>query len=199
MSKRKLTPEELRQLRLDVLASGQSPKLIEVIERNIDTLVEVRRQIARARGPQDRLADAITAWSGSMPFVFVHAAWFAGWVVSNLGWFGPRWMFDPFPFGLLTMIVSLEAIFLATFVLLSQNRQAEVAEQRAELDLQINLLSEYELTRVLKLVDAIADHLGLAEGRDPELEDLKRDVSPEAVIREMDRRKHVLDRESGRD
>src|SRR4051812_34748677 len=155
MPRRPLTDDELRQLRLTYL--GRDPELVGVIERNIRTLVEVRRQIERSRGRRDRLADAITAWSGSMPFIFVHAAWFAGWIASNLGWLGPRLVFDPFPFGLLTMIVSLEAIFLATFVLLSQNRQAEVAEQRAELDLQINLLSEYELTRVLKLVDAIAD------------------------------------------
>lgn len=174
-------------------------EIVDVVERNIASLVEARRQIERSRGRQDRIADAITAWSGSMPFIFVHATWFVGWIVPNLGWLGPGWVFDPFPFGLLTMIVSLEAIFLSTFVLLSQNRQAEVSEQRAELDLQINLLSEYELTRVLKLVDAIADHLGLTEGLDPELEDLKRDVKPEEVIRELDRHKRELDRETGRD
>ncbi len=112
----------------------------------------------------------------------------------NLGWLGPRRTFDPFPFGLLLMIVSRESVFLMTFVLLSQNRQAEAAERRAELDLQINLLTEYEMTRVLKLVDAIADRLGLPEGRDPDVEGLKRDVGPEEVLREMD----LLRRASGR-
>ena len=111
--------------------------------------------------------------------------------MDNLGGFGLT-IFDPYPFGLLTMIVSLEAIFLATFVLLSQNRQAEDAEQRAELDLQINLLSEHEITRILTLVDAIADHLGLEAGQDPELDELKMDVKADAVLKEMEDRKKEL-------
>src|SRR3954463_11890511 len=111
---------------------------------------------------------------------------------SWASWLGQRWVFDPYPFGLLTMVVSLEAIFLATFVLLSQNRQAEDAEQRAELDLQINLLSEHEITRILTLVDAIADHLGLEAGQDPEIDELKMDVKADAVLKEMEARKKEL-------
>jgi uncharacterized membrane protein len=79
---------------------------------------------------------------------------------------------------------------LATFVLISQNRISEIADQRADLDLQINLLAEYEITRVLTLVDAIADHMGLEVGKDPEVDELKSDVSPEIVIEEMEERKH---------
>jgi uncharacterized membrane protein len=170
------------------------PHLSGAIERNIATLTEVRRQLESAKTGEDRAADRITAFSGSMPFLYLHAARFGAWIALNLGWLGPRRTFDPYPFGLLTMIVSLESIFLATYVLLSQNRQAEAAERRAELDLQINLLTEYEVTRVLKLVDAIADHLGLLEGRDPDVEGLKRDLGPEEVLREMD----LLRRASGR-
>jgi uncharacterized membrane protein len=80
--------------------------------------------------------------------------WFAVRILANVGWFGIE-PFDPFPFGLLTTIVSLEAIFLSTFVLVSQNRQSAIADRRAQLDLQINLLAEYEVTRLLKLQDAI--------------------------------------------
>src|SRR5258706_14097425 len=116
-----------------------------------------------------------------MIFVYIHVAWFGIWLAINLGWplLKP---FDPYPFNLLTMIVSLEAILLATFVLISQNRISEIADQRADLDLQINLLAEDEITRVLTLGDAIADHLGLEGGRDPEGEELQNEVPPEVVV-----------------
>jgi uncharacterized membrane protein len=175
------------------IAAAQSrlianPRLQRVVERNINTLFELRLELERSKDAKDRLADWITGWSGSMSFVMLHVAWFAGWVIVNLGW-TPCPVFDPYPFSLLTMVVSLEAIFLATFVLISQNRTAEVDAQRNDLDLQIDLLAEYELTRVLTLVDAIADHLGLKIASDPELEELKRDVAPELVVRELQQRK----------
>jgi uncharacterized membrane protein len=96
--------------------------------------------------------------------------------------------FDPFPFGLLTTIVSLEALFLSTFVLVSQNRQAELADRRTELDLQINLLTEYELTRALTLTDRIATKLEVADDDDEELKQLEQDVEPEAVLRKLERK-----------
>ncbi len=90
---------------------GPSSYLSTVIERNIDTLLEVRRQIERRKSKRDRAADVVTAFSGSMFFLYVHIAWFVSWIAVNLGLLGIP-PFDPFPFGLLTMIVSLEAIFL---------------------------------------------------------------------------------------
>jgi uncharacterized membrane protein len=183
---RKHVSDEIKRLKLMRLAAGHNPSLCAVVERNITALIEVRRQAERRRGLQSRIADAITEFSGSMLFIYLHAVWFGLWVLANLGGLGPRLVFDPYPFGLLTMIVSLEAIFLSTFVLLSQNRQAEMADRRADLDLQINLLTEYEVTRILTLVDAIADHFGLEPGADPEIEDLKKDIVPEQVLREID-------------
>ena len=97
---------------------------------------------ARMRGTEDRAADSITAFSGTMKFVYIHAAWFAVWIACNEGWFGRAAVFDPYPFGLLTMIVSLEAIFLSTFVMISQNRQAAREKGRADLDFETNLRSE---------------------------------------------------------
>jgi len=165
----------------------RNPRLAPVVERNINTILELRQEMERSRCLQERVADAITAWSGSMLFVYVHVIWFGLWIVINLHL--TRFpAFDPYPFGLLTMIVSLEAIFLATFVLISQNRQATVDAQRNDLDLQVDLLAEYEVTRVLALVDAIADHLGLDVGKDPELDDLKQDTEPEALVQEMQQR-----------
>jgi uncharacterized membrane protein len=98
--------------------------------------------LARMRGTQDRIADAITTFAGTMQFVYIHAAWFTVWIVFNEGLFGHSAVWDPYPFGLLTMIVSLEAIFLSTFVMVSQNRQAMREKVRADLDFETNIRSE---------------------------------------------------------
>jgi uncharacterized membrane protein len=103
---------------------------------------------------EDRLADKITAFSGSMVFVYVHVVWFTAWIVLNV----TIWRFDPYPFGLLTLVVSLEAIFLSTFVLLSQNREASRSDLRSEIDFETNVLSEVWL-------EAVADNLGIDVGR----------------------------------
>jgi uncharacterized membrane protein len=182
-----LSHEIQQRMKEAQLARCRNPHLADVVERNICTLVDLRHEYERSRSLQDRAADAITAFSGSMRFVYLHLVWFGLWIALNLGWLGVR-PFDPFPFGLLTMIVSLEAIFLSTFVLISQNRMSFVADHRADLDLQINLLAEYEITRILTLVDAMADHMGIAAARDRELDELKQDVTPETVLREIDER-----------
>ncbi|MGP8304233.1 DUF1003 domain-containing protein [Streptomyces inhibens] len=106
---------------------------------------------------QDHIADVITAFAGSMVFVYVHMVWFAGWILINEGLFGQAAVFDPFPFGLLTMIVSLEAIFLSTFVMVSQNRQAARDTIRADLNFEASVRSEVWST-----------NLGRALGLDPE-------------------------------
>jgi uncharacterized membrane protein len=108
----------------------------------------------RLRSDQDRAADAITRFAGSMSFVYLHLGWFAVWIVLNVGLVGSTFVFDDFPFGLLTMIVSLEAIFLSTFVMISQNREATRAEVRASLDFETNLTAGV-------LVRAIAKHTGV--------------------------------------
>lgn len=158
-----------------------STPFIDILDRNIRTLVEIRRQAERKKSIQERAADAITTFTGSMLFVYIHLLWIGGWIVYNLGWLGLR-PFDPYPFGLLTMIGSLEAIFLSTFVLISQNRMAAVADKRAELDLQINLLAEHEVTQVLTLTDAIAQHLGVKRVPDPDIEESKTDIDPASVL-----------------
>jgi uncharacterized membrane protein len=144
------------------------PLLSHVIERNIRTITRLRLQTAHERTVQERLADAITSFSGSMVFVYLHILWFGAWLLVNTGRVGIP-PFDPFPYGLLTMIVSLEAIFLSTFVLISQNRFSDEADRRAELDLQIGLLAEHEITRVLQMLDAIQDKLGIENDADSEL------------------------------
>jgi uncharacterized membrane protein len=104
---------------------------------------------------EERAADKITAFSGSMLFVYLHIVWFTIWIVLNVT---TRWRFDPYPFGLLTLVVSLEAIFLSTFVLLSQNREAARSDVRSEIDFETNVLSEVWL-------EAVADKLGIDVAR----------------------------------
>ena len=160
--------------------------LAKIIEQNINTIINTRRTADNQRTMEERIADAITDFSGRMYFVYFHIVWFAVWIVLNLGFFGIQ-PFDPYPFGLLTMVVSLEAIFLATFVLISQNRISAEADRRADLNLQIGLLTEHELTRVLKMLDTIQDKLGIDNDSDHELLDLEKNVHPEDVLEEMDR------------
>lgn len=165
---------------------GTNPTVNKAIERYIRTIVHMRLKAASQRTREQRLADAITSFSGRMAFVYVHIVWFSIWILLNSGWFNIQ-PFDPFPYGLLTMVVSLEAIFLATFVLISQNRMSEQSEERADLDLHIDLLTEYELTRVLQMLDAIQDKLGIPNQEDPELADLEMETKPEEVLAEIER------------
>jgi uncharacterized membrane protein len=165
-------------------SSPGRPALADIIERNINTMAEVRAAEREHATLQDRLADGLTRFSGNMWFVYLHVVWFAWWIAQNEGWIGHQ-RFDPFPFGLLTLIVSLEAIFLSTFVLISQNRAATVADMRADLDLQIDLLAEYEVTQVLQLVRAVGEKAGVPQCSTPELQELSRPVVVREIINEM--------------
>jgi uncharacterized membrane protein len=160
--------------------------LADVIERNITTLSRLRQETAQGRTLQAYLADAITSFTGRMHFIYLHIIWFSGWIVANAGWWQLR-PFDPFPYGLLTMIVSLEAIFLSTFVLISQNRLSDEAERRADLHLHIGLLTEHEVTRVLQMLDAVQQHMGIANHTASELAQLEVETKPEDVLAEIHR------------
>lgn len=170
------------------LKSERNDRLADVIERNIDLIDLLRKKSEMSRAPQDKFADAMTNWSGSMAFFYVHVVWFGVWIALNLGWIPGVRPFDPFPFGLLTMVVSLEAIFLSTFVLISQNRAARLSEQQDDLDLQINILAEYEITRMLRLVDKIAAQMGIEDAYDEEIDQLCMPVSPDVLLHQIERR-----------
>lgn len=151
-----------------------------VMERNIRTLVE-RKKVEEERKPRQlRIADKVTHFTGSMRFVYIHLVLFGAWIISNLPGV-PLPKFDP-TFVVLAMFASVEAIFLSTFVLISQNRMAEQADKRADLDLQVSLLAEHEVTRLITLVKAIAEKLDIDESRNPELHELQQDVAPERVL-----------------
>lgn len=159
-----------------------NPAMTRVVERNIQALVERQRETRRKMGAQNRIADVITGFTGSMLFVYLHLLIFGGWIVINLGW-TPLPQFDE-SFVVLAMVASVEAIFLSTFVLISQNRMQADADRRADLDVQIGLLTEHEVTKLLTLIDAIAQKLDIQVTE--EVRDLKRDVAPEEVLDKLE-------------
>jgi uncharacterized membrane protein len=142
---------------------------------------------AQHSGEQTKMqfvADWLTTFASSTGFFVFHVLAFAAWLLWNSPFFGlPR--FDPFPFGLLTMIVSLEAIFLSIFVLMSQGRESRIAELREELTLQVNLKIEEEITKTLHLVAGLYTRLGLTLGNDPDLREMLQPLDPKKMENEV--------------
>lgn len=168
-----------------------NPILSDVVENNIRSMLRLSTQRLRERSLQEKLADGITHVSGRMAFVYFHVIWFAAWIVLNTGHVGVK-LFDPYPYGFLTMIVSLEAIFLSTFVLISQNRLSEEADRRADLDMHIGLLNEAKMTHALSMLHSIQKKLDIGTDDDPALLDFLMQTSPEEVLAEIARvQKHV--------
>jgi len=159
--------------------------MARVVDRNIRALLEQRQEQQDSRSRQERIADAVTRFTGSMRFVYIHLLLFGSWIVTNLGWVPGFPRFDP-SFVVLAMVASVEAIFLSTFVLISQNRMSALADKRADLDLQVSLLAEHEITKLATLVSAVADHLGVETHVDDELGEITQDVAPEAVLDEIE-------------
>lgn len=159
----------------------QSGGMASVLDRNIRVMDLRREQDEHRASREERFADAITRFAGSMWSVYLHLLLFGFWIVANLGWlsFVPPWDES---LVILAMFASVEAIFLSTFVLISQNRMGEAAQRRADLDLQINLLAEHEVTRLVALVSAMAKKLDVETEIDTDVEELKKDVEPDAVL-----------------
>lgn len=155
--------------------------LNSALRRNIDALRERRKRELEIAPAQERLAQFITSFTGSMKFVYIHVAIYGFWIFANLGWIPRVQAWDP-TFVVLAMVASVEAIFLSTFVLITQNRMSRMSERRAELDVQISLLAEAEITKLVELVSKLAERMGVPESGQPELEEMKRDVAPEAVL-----------------
>ncbi|MBV9377475.1 MAG: DUF1003 domain-containing protein [Alphaproteobacteria bacterium] len=137
---------------------------------------------------EERIARGITRFSGTMQFVYVHIVVYGFWILINLGVVPGVPKFDP-SFVILAMVASVEAIFLSTFILITQNRMSAVAERRAELDLQVSLLAEHEVTKLTTMLSAVAERLGVETEVDEEVEELKEDVAPEAVLDEIEERR----------
>ncbi len=131
-----------------------------------------RAKVDRRRGLSDRFADFLTEEFGTVFFLSINAIWFLAWILINTGHVPGIRIFDPYPFGFLTMVVSLEAIFLAVIVLISQNRAAKIAEIREEVDLQVNSITEGEVTKVINLLMLLLEKNGIKVDDDPDLKEM---------------------------
>lgn len=154
---------------------------------NIRTIIRLEEEMARRRTFADRLGDAIGTFTGTITFVVLHLLWFGVWASINSGLvpFIPK--FDPYPFSLLCMLVSLEGVLLTTFVLIKQNRAGQRADRRAHLDLQVNLLTEKEVTKVIQMLERISAHLNIErEVVDQEVRELGEVTAVDDLARELD-------------
>lgn len=144
-----------------------------------------RAKFMAQRQPIEVLADTITRYFGSINFAILHIAIFSLWILTNLGLISGFEPFDPYPFSLLTTFVSLEAIFLAVIVLISQNRSEQISDLRQEIDFQINMQAEQEITRLMKMVNEIHQHLGLSKKSDPQLKAMMKTLDPQKLEDEI--------------
>jgi uncharacterized membrane protein len=160
-------------------------QLSEALERNIAALGRRQAREAASASLEDRVAQAITGFTGSMRFVYLHLVVYAAWIAVNSGIVPGFKPFDP-SFVILASEASVEAIFLSTFVLISQNRMQQAADKRADLDLHINLLAEHELTKLAVVVNAIAEKMQVSVPA--EMGEVERDIAPEAVLDELEGR-----------
>ena len=150
------------------------------IASNVTEIVDLERAQRKKRTIGEQLSEVIAGFCGSMTFVYVHIAWFGFWIIFNDI---PSVAFDPFPYTFLTLVVSLEAIFLSTFILISQNHDTQLSERRNHLDLQINLLAEQENTKILELLQAIAEKVGVT--CDPEVDVLLEPIQPKKLVKQI--------------
>jgi len=161
------------------------PSTVEDITKvNVQTIGRLEEAAKAERAKSDQIADVIANFCGSMPFVWAHLIWFAAWIIINT--MPGVDHFDPFPFNFLTLIVSLEAIFLSTFILISQNHETRLSERRNQLDLQINLLTEQENTKMLTLLGRIAEKVGVKIDDDPSLQVLEQATRPEQLVDQIE-------------
>lgn len=157
----------------------------ELVKHHREKIKSFKAKMDLDRSITDRLADFLTEKFGSVWFLSLNAFWFGAWMIVNTGLIPGITPFDPFPYGLLTMIVSLEAIFLAIIVLISQNRAAHIADLREEIELQLNVRAEQEITKILIMLDEIHDHLGLDPNDDEELVMMKQKTDLNAIEKEI--------------
>jgi uncharacterized membrane protein len=156
-------------------------------EFNIAAIAKLEQDALSSRSRTERASDAITKFVGSFAFLLLHVFFVGAWTFTNLGLVRGLKPFDPFPFGVLSLVVSSEAVFLTIFVLISQNRMARRAEKRAHLDLQVGMLAEQELTTLLQMQQKICQHLGVSVIEEKkEVKDFEKATDVHELARELD-------------
>jgi uncharacterized membrane protein len=158
------------------------------IHRNVETVMQLEAEALQRRSFAQHFADRVTAAAGSAPLLVLHVLWFGGWFVVNAGLVPGVNPFDEFPYRLLTLLVSLEAIFLTLLVLMSQNRMMREADKRAHLDLQLNMLAEQEATMSLRMLRRICEHLGIESDDGEAIEKLERVTNVDQLARTLERK-----------
>src|SRR5580700_1439933 len=154
------------------------------VRSNIEAVAKLEEDFVKNRSMADKLADWIGGFSGSVTFVLLHVVIYGFWILINLKLVPGIRAFDPYPFLLLSVVVSIEAIFLSTFVLMKQNRMSRRADQRGHLDLQINLLAEREMTTVLQLLLRISAQLGVRVSEE-QIDDFSAETSVAALAEQI--------------
>jgi uncharacterized membrane protein len=157
-----------------------------VVHRNIRSMLQLRQQAEQRKGIQYRFSNFVTRNMGSLPFACIQTLIILGWFVVNMGWIPGLRQFDSYPFTLLSTVLTIEAIFVAIFILMNQNHMADLEEKREDLNIQISLLTEHEVTQIMALVDKISHHLNV-RGSSVDISDLKKETSPEKVLLEIER------------
>ena len=167
----------------------------EVTANNVRTIAELEAAARADASTGERIAEHIAAFCGSVLFIWIHIFWFGGWIFMNTS---PMFEThpDPFPFTFLTLVVSLEAIFLSSFILISQNQETRFADRRSHLDLQINLLTEQENTKMLRMLESIAHKVGADIDAPPELAVLEEATRPERLLDQIDQAAAAKDGEN---
>jgi uncharacterized membrane protein len=175
-----------------VRTTGGRAARADVTRENVQAMRKLEELAVAQRTVADRVAEFVAKFCGSITFVWIHVAGFAAWIGWNVLPRLPH--FDPYPFTFLTLCVSLEAIFLSSFILIAQNYEMRITERRNQLDLQINLLAEQENTKMLQLLDRMAKKMGLYEEDDPEIQVLEQATRPETLARQIEERLSRTDR-----
>jgi uncharacterized membrane protein len=156
----------------------------DLTRENVQSMRRVEEAALANRSRADRMAAFIARFCGSMPFVWLHVFAFGCWISFN-SWPGLV-HFDPYPFTFLTLVVSLEAIFLSSFILISQNYELRISDRRNQLDLQINLLTEQENTKMIQMLERIAKKVGADTAGDPDIRILKEATDPEKLVAQIE-------------
>lgn len=156
------------------------------------TIRSFKAKLGSRRNLWDKLADLLTTSFGTIAFLTLNVVFFAFWILWNTNYIPGMVPMDPFPFGLLTMVVSLEAIFLAIVVLISQNREARIAELREEIELYINTYAENEITKVMYLLTLLLEKHGIDVSKDEDLQDMLKNVDSDAIEDELEKQLATL-------
>jgi uncharacterized membrane protein len=164
----------------------KAPAITETARKNLESVAQIEQEYDRQRTTLDRVCDAITRFAGSFYFIAAHALWFAAWITLNsLISLGIR-PFDPYPFSFINLVIVVEAFFLSTFILMSQNRQTRRTDHWAHLHLQIGMLAEQEATKMLQLLQALCDRAGLEKAaQDKELKEMIEITEVAVLAQEM--------------